>query len=168
MQNLSNQRLSMKLYGEKVRNWGTQSNRGQVRSKWWRLVIFDQFLWDIIGTSGLWFCWKMIFSRSKIRYYRALWLKKWFDCAYLFTVILIYGRAVSTFFMTVSTFWFWFFIITRGACELVLGGMVTINVFFPFGELSSRLHPPKNQKTNSDHHFGKKEDCTSNLKEKRP
>ena len=83
-------------------------------------------------------------------------MKKWFDCAYLFTVILIYGRAVSTFSMTVSTFWFWFFIITRGACELVLGGMVTINVFFPFGELSSRLHPPKNQKTNSDHHFGKK------------
>ena len=81
--------------------------------------------------------------------------------------------------------WFWFtgrrvllsplsqpeplFIITRGARELVLGGMVTINVFFPFGELSrSRLHPPKNQKTNSDHHFGKKEDCTSNLKEKKP
>lgn len=51
------------------------------------------------------------------------------------------GWGVSTFLI-----WFWFFIVTWGACELVLDGMVTINVFFPFGELSSRLHPPKKTK----------------------
>ena len=146
--------------GQKGVKWGQKYDAWSFLTSFYGILSGPQ-VYDFVG-KWLLAVW------SKIRYYRALWLKKWFDCAYLFTVILIYGRAVSTFSMTVSTFWFWFFIITRGACELVLGGMVTINVFFPFGELSSRLHPPKNQKTNSDHHFGKKEDCTSNLKEKTP
>ena len=146
--------------GQKEVKWDQNDDAWSLLTSFYG-ILSGHRVYDFVGK---WF----LAVWSKIRYYRALWLKKWFDCAYLFTVILIYGRTVSTFSMTVSTFWFWFFIITRGACELVLGGMVTINVFFPFGELSSRLHPPKNQKTNSDHHFGKKEDCTSNLKEKTP
>ena len=99
----------------------------------------------LFGTTDLGLSKRKIFSSS-------MSLKKWFDCKFEVTVIQIYGMRSFNFLHLIL-------ILYRHLGRPWAGSWWNGHnkCLFPlWGTLFSTPSPQKNQKTNSDHHFGKK------------